>query len=556
MGRAFVIGVGSLLGVTLALTDAWGQVRPGTVQPGQIERQFERPPEPTAKPGAIAIPEAGQKVPPNAEGIRFVLNQLTIDGVTVYAADKLRPVYASALHTEVTLAQIYQMVDTLTARYRNDGYILSQVIVPAQSVDDGVVRLQAIEGYIADVRVEGGSAGLRGRAAKYGEKLRASRPLTAGVLERYVLLMNDLPGVQARAVLAPAGTPGASELVLQLSERSQSAGTSVDNRGSVMQGQQRVFGDADMYSLFRGPSLTEVRGVSTLTPELFYISAAHDQFFGTGGSKFGVAGSYSYSAPQEVAVIPLDLITKSGTLTFTYTYPLVRSRARNLYLRGAASAFNSTSTIFGVKDSVDHVRAVRLGATYDAADGLGGINIADFEFSQGIAGLGASVSGDEYLSRPSGQADFRKVTLYAARLQSLGARWSLVTAANGQYAFTDLLAPELFSFGGEVFGRGYDPSELLNDHGAALKAELQYSHVGRGRTILTPYGFADAGRVWQRTPIPGLASTQSAASAGGGIRFGKGARLSSFIEVAKPLTKIVLQENSRDARIYAGVSIH
>ena len=116
----------------------------------------------------------------------------------------------------MTLADIYKIVDSLTARYRNDGYILSQVVVPAQSVEHGVIRLQAIEGYIADVRVEGGDADLRARVGRYGEKIRAIRPLTAAALERYVLLLNDLPGVRVHAVLAPASTPGASELVLQV----------------------------------------------------------------------------------------------------------------------------------------------------------------------------------------------------------------------------------------------------------------------------------------------------------------------------------------------------
>src|SRR5262245_5137435 len=103
---------------------------PGTVKPGQIERQFERPPEPSAKPGVIAIPSAGQTPPENAAGIAFVLNELRIDGVTVYAADSLRSAYADRLGTQVTLADVYRIVDALTARYRNDGYILSQVIVP------------------------------------------------------------------------------------------------------------------------------------------------------------------------------------------------------------------------------------------------------------------------------------------------------------------------------------------------------------------------------------------------------------------------------------------
>ena len=146
------------------------------------------------------------------------------------------------------------------------------------------------------------------------------------------------------------------------------------------------------------------------------------------------------------------------------------------------------------------------------------MNIADIEYSHGLKGLGASDNGDEYLSRPGGRSDFSKATLYAARIQSLPANWSVVVAANGQYAFTDLLAPELFSVGGEQFGRGYDASELLNDHGAALKIDLRYAHTWGGRRPVTlmPYIFGDAGRVWQRTPFAGGESQQTLSSAGGG----------------------------------------
>jgi hemolysin activation/secretion protein len=550
------ISAGLGLVLTVGVTTASGQVKPpGTVQPGQIERQFERLPEPGAKPGSIAIPTASQTPPSNAEGIRFVLNQLTVDGATVYTADKLRPLYANSLRKEVSLGDVYRIVDTITARYRNDGYILSQVIVPAQSVEDGSIRLQAVEGYVSEVRVEGGTAELRERVRPYGEKIRASRPLTAAVLERYVLLMNDLPGVQARAVLAPAQTPGAADLVLEVSRGRISAGFNVDNRGSESQGYQRLFADVDFNNLV-GASRTELREVTTATPEMTYTAVAHDQFLGTFGGRVGVAGSYVYSRPQELSIVPLDLTTKSVTFSVTYTHPLIRSRARNLYLRGALSGFDSDSTIFNVADTTERIRAIRVGATFDAGDRFDGVNLADLEYSQGLQGLGASHNEDAFLSR-SGRADFQKATLYAARIQVLPKNWQAVFGMNAQYAFTDLLSPELFSVGGEQFGRGYDPSQILNDHGAAVKLDLRYTHTWGGRrpTTIMPYAFVDYGQVWQRTPLAGQHASQSISSTGAGFRLQVGAHLSSFVEVAKPMNRIAGQDVDRTAKIYAGLSI-
>jgi len=556
--KLIVAVVGSLLPAAGAVTDAWGQVAlPGTAQPGQIERQFEKPPEPTARPKEITIPAARREPPPEAETIRFVLNQLTVENVTMYSAGALQSIYADLLGKEVTLGGIYRIADALTARYRNDGYILSQVIVPAQTVERGALRLQAVEGYIAQVRVEGGSAAMNARVRKYAEKIRRVHPLTAGALERYVLLVNDIPGVQARAVLMPATTPGASDLLLQLSQDNYAAAFSSDTRGSKAQGRQRVFGDVDMSSLLGASSLTQLLGVTTLDPELFYILLGHEQLLGTEGGMIAIAGSYAYSRPQELALIPLELMTKSRTMTLTYTHPLVRSRTRNLYLRGTLSAFDSTSTVFGVKDTADSIRALRLGLTYDASDGLRGVNIVDLEFSQGISELGASRNGDLFLSRPGGRSDFRRTALYAARLQSLPRQWSVAAAINAQYALTDLLAPELFSVGGEQFGRGYDFAEILNDHGVAAKLDLRYSHTWSGKSTasLMPYAFFDFGQVWQRRRVLGLdLGKQSITSSGVGIRLGVGRHLWSFVEFAKPLSAVVGQTKNRNGRVYAGLS--
>jgi hemolysin activation/secretion protein len=555
MMRPFLIGVASLLCVFTA-TPARGQTKPPGTQPGQIEKQFERPPEPSAKPGVITIPESTLKPPPNADSVKVVLHQVTVDGVTAYRPETLRASYASILEKEVTLAEIYRVVEGLTAKYRNDGYVLSQVFVPAQTVESGSIRLQALEGYIANVRVEGGTDEMRQRVKKYGDKVRASRPVTMAAIERYVLLINDLPGFAAHAVLAPSTVPGASDLVLQLARRREQSDLSSDNRGSEAQGPARVSGNLILQSLVGAASRTELRTVTTFTEELFYAAVQHEQFVGAHGGKVGIAASYVYSKPQELSIVPLRLVEQSDSLHFSYSHPIVRRRSRNLYLRGTLSAFDSVSRVFNVTDTVDHVRSVTVAATFDGADGLGGVNLFDVAFSQGLQGLGASREGEQFLSRSTGRVDFRKSTIYAQRVQSLPARWSLLFGASGQYAFTDLLASEMFSVGGEWFGRGYDPSSLLNDHGAAIKLDLRYSlRWGAKPVTVMPFVFGDAGRVWQRTPFPGIEASQTITSAGGGAWLNLGRQFAGFIEIAKPFDAIAGQSASRSVRIYAGVSV-
>ncbi len=244
---------------------------------------------------------------------------------------------------------------------------------------------------------------------------------------------------------------------------------------------------------------TGLKAVTTGNGELAFAVLSHNQWIGFEGGKLGVSYSASRSKPEEMSIIPLNLETTSNSLNISYSHPIKRSREENLYLRATLGIHDGETKIFGVRDTEDHLRSIRLGLTYDKADILAGINTLDIEYSHGLKGNGASKNNDPFLSRAQGRVDYSKATIYAARLQLIGSGWSALAAFNGQYAFTNLLASELFGFGGEQFGRGYDPSELVGDHGAALKFELRHSGAIANATY-TAYGFYDVGQVRQRNP--------------------------------------------------------
>lgn len=146
---------------------------PGAVQPGQIEKQFREPPKPRATPQPIMEPPApAQQAPVKADAVHFTLKQVLIEGATVYPEPALRPYFAGLLGREITLLEVYALANELTAHYRNDGYILSQIIVPEQKIilEEGIVRLRVIEGFVDQVRIEGAVTGSRAVLDTYAEK--------------------------------------------------------------------------------------------------------------------------------------------------------------------------------------------------------------------------------------------------------------------------------------------------------------------------------------------------------------------------------------------------
>jgi hemolysin activation/secretion protein len=152
--------------------------------------------------------------------------------------------------------------------------------------------------------------------------------------------------------------------------------------------------------------------------------------------------------------------------------------------------------------------------------------------------------------------DFTKITAFAARAQPIAGNWSAFGAFTGQYAFNSVLSSELFSYGGDQFGRGHDPSELVGDHGAAIKLELRYSGglpLASGGNY-TAYGFYDHGQVRQRD-AGGLKAVESGASFGFGLRFAIGPYVTGSIEAAKPVIRVVAAEGNQDTRFYGSIAV-
>ncbi len=201
----------------------------------------------------------------------------------------------------------------------------------------------------------------------------------------------------------------------------------------------------------------------------------------------------------------------------------------------------------------------------------------DIEASHGFNILNATKTGSNNLSRENGWSDFTKFnvntsamfgckgfleyigrTLKSDNAENMGKNcpgFSLKLSAAAQHSAQPLLAPERFSLGGLEFGRGYDPSELTGDHGAAFKTELQW---GRAMDMfmvrdLQLYAFYDIGKVWELTYDPDFEKKQqSLASAGAGLR----ANLNDFslnMELAKPLTRTVATLGKKPWRKYVSL---
>jgi hemolysin activation/secretion protein len=291
-----------------------------------------------------------------------------------------------------------------------------------------------------------------------------------------------------------------------------------------------------------------------------------------GASGARVAGDFTY-AWSEPSIPGGGLKSRTLLTGLGFSYPVVRSQARNLLLSGGFQEINQSVDFAGIALSRDRLRVFSARADFDAIDpdSVAGTNgyspnepkwrlAGSLELRQGIAGLGASrpcsvtgcFTGATNLSRSEGDPS-AFVVRGTARIEYRPApQISFSLAPRVQYAPHALLSYEEFSVGNYSIGRGFDPGTLQGDSGVGFSAEIGVGRevpLSANDLVIQPFAFFDAAWVWNRdTGFNGI-DPLHVKSAGGGIHGAWGNHGRFDLTVAVPLEKTLGQTKRGDVRI-------
>lgn len=539
---------------------AAAQPAPPTVDPGRLRERFDIQSQPEPEPA----PTERKDRPPDAlpdslRAIRVTLKSIDIEAATVLPGGVLQAEADRYSQREITGGDILTLASTLTAMYRNAGYMLSLVVIPPQSLADGTLTLRVIEGYIDRVIVQAGegvSPGVSARLAAIGERITASRPLQASVLEHYLLIANDFPGVELRSVLTPSQAPAAADLTLIAKIKTLEGFAAIDNYGS------RYLGPGQLTLGLIGNQLLGVNdqwrviGVGTGNSEMAYAQFSYSQVVNTEGLKLSAAVSRARTQPGDI-LKPFDVRGSADAFSLSMSYPLLRARNESLIARATYDHSDVHTNILGTRVIEDRIRALRLGLSWRLLDSLDGQNNLELDFSQG---LGGTEESELLKSRVGAKGVFNKLVFDYERTQFFNPNLSLAIGVGGQWADTPLLSSEQYALGGRRYGRAYEPAELVGERALAFRVEPRYAGAinSPGFRSYQVFGFYDIGKVWKLgSPTPGVPSSQSLASAGLGIRLFMQKNTVASLEAAFPLTKSIASDagNPRDVRLLGSMLV-
>lgn len=528
--------VGAFFFFVFYTSNAAAQSYPSSIDPSRVESQQTI--QPSAKPDEtfsyIGTEDSSVNLQEQVEKIRLKLNNLILQGCSDNKCSDLEVLYYDLLGTEITVADIYQLAARITDFYRQKGYFLTRAFVPAQEIENGIVHIRIVEGYVAEVDLDS-SLETYPLVAEMISDLVKQKPLSALGLESFILRLNDLGSQKFSALLQPlAGeVEGAVQLSLKEDKKQTQYRVSLDNSGSRYLGPYQIFTQAQAGLSPRHMGVLAL-GADVLFEEMKYAEMRHNLSV-TPRLKTEVRVSHVKTEPG-ARLKSDDIRSSSSSLALGLSYQLTRQRFSNLSFSVTIDGRNSDGD-FLVNNPLtrDRVRALRMGLEYDGADPWDGYNYLRTTLNKGIRVFGSSNSGDLNLSREAAKPDFLYFDFAYSRQQKLSSSIQLAGQLKGQISAHPLFSSEEFGFGGASLGKAYDPSEILGDSGLAGQVELRYTGFNAGINYgIVPYVYYDIGKVWNKDPN---GRDISAASAGFGFRLQTQSGFAGELGLAFPLTK-------------------
>jgi hemolysin activation/secretion protein len=465
----------------------------------------------------------------------FRLTGVVVPASAPLSAEVVAAAYRPYLGKTVSQADLAAMATAISERYRNAGYHLTRAIVPPQDIKDGRVRIQVIEGRIADIVVKGS------RAAQFGVRkilapLTVESPSRGATVERQLLLVNDLPGIRITdTAIEEIGTgTGRFRLTMYVETWRNYTVLGIDNRGTTAVGPLESYLASSFNSYLVGGDTLGIN-VSTVpdTPqELAFGRVFYNAPVGIDGARIGAIASYGN-------VRPGDDRAAINTRDLAQTYELrgsiipIRTREASLWLTGAFAVGDyAEDTVFG-PNYRDHIRTVSLTVDYQARDRLNGWNYWTVTARQGLDIFSASNRGDAFLSRDDGSGTFSKLNVFYTRYQPLSDVWSMKMSFAGQLVSSPLLAAEEFYLG-SAFGRGYFGDEVSGDNGVGGSLELRFDQkldlsFLKGYQL---YTYGDRTVAWN---FHSRGEELSLSLVGVGVRLYLPADFQAGVELAKPV---------------------
>lgn len=439
---------------------------------GALQQQMQQETHRLPGPGAREErPSAAPK--PKPDGVTLKVRRFQLKGNTLVSSDKLTPVLAPFLDTPLDFAGLQAAAAAVSQAYRDAGWV-ANAFLPMQDIKDGQVIIEILEARLGEITTEGEPRRLK--LSHIIDSIRAKaqpgQPLNATALDRALLLADDLPGVAVQGSLSAGKAEGETDLHLQVADTPLLGGlVQADNTGPRSTGQERASATVRLDSPFGVGDRLVSQLIHSQGSDWLSIQA--DMPIGLDGWRLGANASYFRYELIAREFKALDAKGDASTFGLQASYPIVRSRAANLYFSTNLDHRQYDNSNFAGTLSRYDTNVLTLGLFGNRFDtlGAGGATSANAYLSLGRLDLGSQDLGED----PKLDGGYGKLRYGIMRQQNLSSSLSLTANFTGQFASTNLDSSEKFYLGGAYGVRAYPANEGAGSEGQMLNLDLRWA---------------------------------------------------------------------------------
>jgi len=484
--------------------------------------------------------------------VKVFVKRFRLEGNTLMGEKELLSGVDLGNGKEMTLDEIKAVADTITAKYREKGFLIVNAHVPSQSIFDGAtliknkngyvlvnafgaVMIKVVEGKVGTVSVVGNDHYKSPFIESHLVAVRKDPSLKEETLERALLLLGEYESLSVKATLKAGKEPGTTDIIATVSDKLPLSGTvSYDNFGVKSTSKNRLSASLNVGNTITSGDVVKLHGIiglDEIDPDrLSYGRAEYIVPAGGGGTQVGAYYSntvYSVGGGDSLAVLGLN--GKADVAGIYVTHPAIKRREETLNVRFGGEYISLYDNLLGSTQNNDEIRKITTGVSYESTDRFMGRNFISLGYARGLGTfLGGTEKGTLYPgpSNPGADNMFDKFNLDAMRLQKLPGYNYLLAKGSFQYSPDRLFSAERMQLGGEGSVRGVNPATASGDSGYFTSLELLLSPLfpetelfGQkiGNTIKFAL-FTDYGGVSTTNPRPSEISSSTISSIGAGLR--------------------------------------
>ena len=509
----------------------------------EIQRYREAPSQIT-----IGSPQPPPSLDDKSDTKIFKLNGVIFDSPPRTISQKeLNAIAQRYINEEkISLRDLYEMLAEID-RLFDQRQVIGRVVLPVQDIEDGIVRVQIIEGRFGtkDLTIKRQPYSFFPHCSKkefvpvnrlFGEcfverqfRFRPGSVVNIKNLEEEILRFNRTYRTQLIAELEPGDDLGRSNLKLTaVVPQPVSAGYYCDNTGRETSGR------------IRNGCFVQLQNILGADGSFFcsYDATEGTSYFTMSGdvplSRFGTSleMGYDYGTPKTIYGPFVDLDINGMSRRYR---PAIRQLLRNTKEQKTDASFQvevfNSETCFG--DYVNYreqVTSYTLGFS-DVYRTPKTVRFFSFGWQAGHAGVGSNPENDDFT--------YHYYHLLQSGLTKVwypNKRWTFLAKSSAQWGLSNLSQSRQFQIGGMATVRGATEGLMTGDSGYFFNLEARRQLINcRNKVAVEAFSFFDHGGVFNRGYPTDTSPADFLFSLGTGLNINLGRYFSSTVGYGQPV---------------------